>query len=67
MDPVPSENTEAEQTPEGQRAMAPVRQITVTLFGAVPAIARSDLMRGLKDFGSSASGGNPTRWFHSYS
>ena len=48
MDPVPSENTEAEQAPGRQRAVAQVRPIT--LFGAVRAIAGSDPMRGLKDF-----------------
>ena len=46
MDPVPSENTEAEQAPGRQRAVAQVRPIT--LFGAVRAIAGSDPM--LKDF-----------------
>ena len=48
MDPVPSENTEAEQAPGRQRAVAQVRPIT--LFCAVRAIAGSDPMRGLKDF-----------------
>ena len=48
MDPVPSENTEAEQAPGRQRAVAQVRPIT--LFGAVRAIAGSGPMRGLKDF-----------------
>ena len=48
MDLVPSENTEAEQAPGRQRAVAQVRQIT--LFGSDPAIAGSDPMRGLKDF-----------------
>ena len=52
-----------EQAPRRQRAVAQVRLIT--LFGAVRAIAGSDPMRGLKDFGPYASGGNPAWRFHS--